>query len=256
VTLQRDRFVTVTNCVNFRDLGGYPALRGRTIRYGTVFRSDALHRVSTPSRLTSELGVRTAIDLRMHDEVERSAHLIRALGCHHVHLPILDETRLTPRPVNRNLVDLYRYLLDVGAPNFAEAIRVIADKQHHPVVFFCASGKDRTGLLAALLLGLLGVHERDIIDDYALTQQVLTKLAQAKTTHDAVEPSRAGLPPQYSEAAPDTMREVLHGLRAEHGSIVGYAESIGIDRGVRDALHDALLTAPIAQARTGWPDAE
>jgi protein-tyrosine phosphatase len=120
-------------------------------------------------------------------------------------------------------------------------LAVLADPAAYPAVFHCAAGKDRTGLLAAVVLGLLGVSDDDIIADYALSQQAMTRMlawlrAERPEVREQIEGSAAAI----VTAEPDTMSLFLGRLRHQHGSFPGYADSLGAADAVR-YLQDALL---------------
>ena len=98
-----------------------------------------------------------------------------------------------------------------------------------PAVFHCAAGKDRTGLLAALLLGSLGVSHDDIVADYTLTVEGMARFRvwAAREWPEWAE-RMASMPPAFTAALPEAMRHILDELCAEHGSIRNYVRSIGV----------------------------
>src|SRR5215470_4947789 len=110
-----------------------------------------------------ELGVRTAIDFRSAQELERLG--IGTLGdahVEHVHTPTFDHTRpITESPtlVLSSAVEFYASMIESGAHAYVAAAETIAADDALPVVFYCLAGKDRTGVFAAILLGLLGVAD-------------------------------------------------------------------------------------------------
>ena len=147
---------------NFRDLGGYPTADGRETRWRTLFRADGLYRL-TPDDTQSvvDLGVTTVVDLRSDNEVRTRG--VFPVGQHAVtlhHLPIIDVTwGETDTPDFDDAADFlvwaYREMLAEASPRFADAITLLAQQSALPAVFHCAAGKDRTGVLAALILGAL-----------------------------------------------------------------------------------------------------
>ena len=88
------------------------------------------------------------------------------------------------------LGSLYIQMLDVGAPALSESLRVLADPAQVPAVFHCAAGKDRTGVLAAIVLSLLGVDEETIVGDYALTAAAMAAAGRAAEAGPARGPHR------------------------------------------------------------------
>jgi len=243
-----DRHLGFQGAFNFRDLGGYRGRAGQTVRWRTLYRADALHRLPDDELdQLSLLGVRTVLDLRTQSEIEHGRIEAEHLGITHLHLPVLGRTwspeKLDPdADAGEVLGSLYVQMLDVGAPALADSLRVLADPSQVPAVFHCAAGKDRTGVLAAVVLALLGVDEEVIIGDYALTATAMASLVE-RLKQDRPEALSAmnDQPPAYLATPPEAMRMFLSHVRTEHGSMVGYVRGIGVDLDVVEALHAALL---------------
>jgi protein-tyrosine phosphatase len=226
-----ERLVPLEGTLNFRDLGGYRTGDGRRVRWGRVFRSDGLGSLTAADHAVLErLGVRTVCDLRADTEHE----------AHPSHLPGTAERvscAVAPaRPGQRTLderiiagelaslsvddvVDLYLLMLDEYAPSFGRTLELIA-RADEPIVFHCAAGKDRTGIVAALLLALLGVPDDEIFDDYMLTKRYRSERR--------VDELRAWLAEHRLELEPftalyipqrDTIARTLEALRREHGTV-------------------------------------
>ena len=220
---------------NFRDLGGYPTVDGGSVRRGLVFRSDSLSYLSDQDlvRLRDELRVRTVIDLRAPHEVEDFGHGPLEAHVRQLHMPIVDQTRQPAsaqpqEPRFLTLVEIYRFMLREYAHRFAAVLNVIADPEALPVVFHCAAGKDRTGLTAALILGICGVSDDLIAADFAVTEDQMPTMIARHTERAETATDRAEVAVQNYGAQPATMAAVLESLRAEHGSILGYVEAAGV----------------------------
>ncbi len=243
--------------VNFRDLGGYETGDGRTVRQRHLFRSDALFRLTeSDAAQVQALGVTTLIDFRTPDELEEHGFGgMDHLDAEHLHLPTIDTTRrvldLTeiPDEVARALVtaaDAYMMMLDRGSNAYASALRVVAGSEA-PVVFFCAAGKDRTGVFAAIVLGLLGVSDEDIVTDYALTHEVIEKIHILRTSaaSESANESAASYAHLIGEdlrnAYPASMQATIERLRERYGDWEGYASEIGVGPDVLDELRARLL---------------
>jgi protein-tyrosine phosphatase len=167
---RRLRFV---GALNFRDLGGYPTASGGWTRWGLLYRSSSLHKLTTDDlKAFDSLGVRAIFDLRRDDERTQEP------GPRPVHgLPM--PTRFTDVPDlsglrervdgERWLLDEYKVMLAEGGPTFGTLLTALAEPDGTPAVFHCAGGKDRTGLSAAMLLSWLGVDRETVLDDYELT---------------------------------------------------------------------------------------
>ncbi len=162
---------------NFRDVGGHRGLDGRTVKRRRLYRSDDLshlHEADMP--WFRQTGVRTVLDLRRATEIARVGRVPVSDGVSYLNLdPGHREWTETPfepgMDPRRYLADRYHDLLEQGAPRLAEAIALIADEATAPVVVHCVAGKDRTGVLCALTLALLGVADEDIDADYARSEE-------------------------------------------------------------------------------------
>ena len=174
-----DRHLTYDTVFNLRDLGGYEGADGRTIRWRTLFRGDGVHRLE-PEAFT-ELGIRTVLDLRTTGEIEERG---RAEGEHDWHhLPVVktlwERPEVTEEHVaERFLAERYLVMLDEGRESLATALRLLGESDRVPAVFHCAAGKDRTGVLAALVLSLLGVDEKVIATDYGLSRLGMDRMIE------------------------------------------------------------------------------
>jgi protein-tyrosine phosphatase len=240
-----ERRIRMAGPLNFRDLGGYPTCTGETVRWRRAFRSDSLGSMTEEDagRLTGELGVRTVIDLRTRAEIDRTSPVtLRGGPWRYHHMPLIDETgNLDPVFFpGVALHDLYWWLLRRAGPRIAAVLEVLASSTE-PAVFFCAAGKDRTGLVAALLLGMLGVNDGDIARDYALTAPAMPGILERARTWSAEAGGTPAFPPQVYGAAPETMRRLLAEVREEHGSALGYVLDSGLDISAVEELRGLLL---------------
>lgn len=245
-----DRHISCDGVFNLRDLGGYTTADGRCVRWRTVFRADGLHRLpaGTEPRVV-ELGWRTVLDLRTVTEVEAGRFACDDL--HAVHLPILRDTwdaeRLTEEidDAAEFLADRYLEMADSGAAAIAAAFELLASPARLPAVFHCSAGKDRTGVLAALVLAALGVDDDQIAADYHLSALAMDRLVDwITTTRPEVAEHMARQPPVFLACPPDAIRRFLVGLRHRHGSTYGYLDAIGVSAVTVAALRAALLEEP------------
>ncbi|MEP7111690.1 MAG: tyrosine-protein phosphatase [Ilumatobacteraceae bacterium] len=243
------RLVSLEAVHNFRDLGGYATADSRTTKWRTLFRADGLYRLTATDVATLEpLGLRTVIDLRSDIELdERGRFPVEAHPVVFHHLPIVDATWADlDRPAYERdedfLIWAYQEMLTVGAPRFAKAFEALAEPDALPAVFHCAAGKDRTGLLAALLLGSLGVSHDDIVADYTLTVEGMARFRiwAAREWPEWAE-RMASMPPAFAAALPEAMRHIVDELCAEHGTIRGYVRSIGVSESTLATLESVLL---------------
>ena len=189
---------------NFRDLGGYPTASGQVTKWRTLFRADGLYRLTTQDAQTViDLGVQTVIDLRTAKEVQhRGTFPVKQFPVNFHHLPIIDATWNdgdTPEieDVVEFLVWAYREMLEQASNKFVNAINLISEQDVLPAVFHCAAGKDRTGVLAAFILSILGVPEEVISADYGKTADGMKRLIEwAKVKQPELADTYANMPAQ------------------------------------------------------------
>ncbi len=141
---------------NLRDLGGWTTTDGKLVKQGLIFRSAKYDSITElgKSLLTQTLGIKTEIDFRWDHEIDNTA--LRKAS------PIGEDIKRVRALVNN-------YAEAIGSKTTTEAMKVFADWSNYPVLFHCAGGADRTGTIAFLLNGLLGVDEYSLIADYELT---------------------------------------------------------------------------------------
>jgi protein-tyrosine phosphatase len=235
---------------NFRDLGGYPTASGQSTKWRTLFRSDGLYRLRGADDMSRvrQLGLKSVIDLRTEreqrdqgifptDDIEVSFH----------HLSIVDVTWSdTETPEFDDEVEFlvwgYRDMLEIGSSRFADAMHVLAQADSVPAVFHCAAGKDRTGVLAALLLSSLGVDDAHICADYGLTQDAMRRsIAWSKVYRPELAERYATIPKAFLAADPRAMQIVLTELAQKHGSVRNYVREIGVADATVEALGNLLL---------------
>lgn len=243
-----ERLVRLDGPANFRDLGGYQGARGVLVRTGLLFRSDSLSYMSDEDvrHVTEVLGLRSVVDLRGIGEVERFTHgPLGSQGVQVSHVPIIDETRRPPDgwdgDDDRTIDSLYLIMLERFGHRFAEVLRILADPERQPLVFHCAAGKDRTGLVAMLVLGLLGVDRDVIAADYALTHErmpVLLERHQARAANGAV----VEVAEQHFQVDEAAMRSVVDHLVMSYGSVEGYARAQGLEPAAVASLRATLLS--------------
>ncbi len=244
-----ERHLPLGGAFNFRDLGGYPAADGRRITWRTLFRADALSRLEPADvEIFDELGMRSVLDLRTTNEVREGRIEAGHLRFDYHHLPVLGEAwKPLELPDDADATEvlgsLYVEMLDQGAAALASALQVLADAGNVPAVFHCAAGKDRTGVLAALVLGLLGVDDELIVADYGLSGRSMDQLVERlKATSPEALSAMNDQPSAYLAAPPGAMQHLLTHLRREHGSITAYTEAIGVGSDVVDGLRATLLS--------------
>ena len=245
------RHIPLSACFNLRDLGGYAGHGGRVVRWGAVYRADGLHRLP-PEECgeLADLGIRTVVDLRTPAELETAPSFCYD-GIEVVHLPVLRETwgpAGTTVGEDDDPVEFlgarYMEMAEEGAAAIAATLQFIAAEARRPLVFHCAAGKDRTGVVAALLLSILGVSDDHIAADYHLSAQAMARLVDwIRANRPEAAEVMARQPSAMLDCPTEVIHEFLFALRFRHGSTDSYLDGIGVGADVRLALRAGLLTA-------------
>jgi protein-tyrosine phosphatase len=254
----------IASLPNLRDLGGLPTKDGGRVRRGLVYRSTDLGRLEGADGVAlARLGIRTVVDLRT--AVERAelpdrlpsgaAYVVADVLAGSALLAPADFARLfdDPRAAADELgdgraatffVDAYRELvqLESARAGYRRLFLRLADGDHHPALFHCTTGKDRTGWAAAALLLLLDVPREAVMEDYLLSGPRLAPVVEPLIAAFAArggDPELLrplfGVRPAYLEAALDEVARA-------HGSIEAYFDvGLGIGARTRAALRAVLV---------------
>jgi protein-tyrosine phosphatase len=212
-----------------------------------LYRADGPHALTdADAEVLDALDLVTVVDLRTTDEVDQRGCYTKALSnVVEYHLPMIDvvpdaeelPTWVDPLVVARR----YRQMLLEGQEVVAEVLAILSDPSVYPAMFHCSAGKDRTGLVAALLLGLLGVPDVTIADDYALSAAPMQRLvAHYQASYPDARELLDRLAPAMVAAEPQVMTTVIDSLRDDYGSLDGYADAIGVGS-APDYIRAALL---------------
>ncbi len=247
--------IDLEGALNLRDLGGWPTIDGRSIRRGVAYRCDRLSQLSDADHQTlTELGIVTVIDFRYAIEVAEDPSRLWTIVANHVEIPmsgkLAQEKSFLERAfdgemdgINDDWVfDTYVDMLSDHADGFATALRAVA--ADGPSLFHCTAGKDRTGLMAMLLLSVAGVDRALILDDFELSNRY------------RAEPRMAALAPLFAERGLDVedfrpalgaprpaMVKTMAWLDEHHGGPVNYLRSAaGLSDDELAALASLLTT--------------
>ncbi len=243
-----ERLIALQGAVNFRDLGGYEAGGGLRTRWRTLFRADGLGELTEADlAVLRALGIRTVVDLRSGQELERGRFDVDAHPVAFHHFPFIEELPDAETFERRPglLGAQYREMLSDAGGQILAALQVLASPDALPAVFHCTAGKDRTGVLSAIVLSLLGVDEPTVVADYALSGEAMERL-RAKLIlkypdgRDAIE----NLDEVFS-ADPAQMELLLDHLRERYGSVDEYVAGIGAGPSLVEDLRAGLLE-PVA----------
>ena len=246
----RPRRIPLERAFNFRDLGGYAATDGRTVRWGLLYRADGIHRIEGGDLArVAALGIRTVLDLRTRGELDDHGRVpTEAIDAVYQHLPLLDsvwdrDVVEAEQDAVEFLAGRYLEMLDVGASSIVSAFTTICDAERLPLVFHCSAGKDRTGVLAAVLLSVLGVSDDDIAADYALSRAAMRELAEwVRSERPESYETMSAQPPAFLDAPPVAMQRFLAAARSRYGSLTEYVNDAGLGADAIDALRAAALS--------------
>jgi protein-tyrosine phosphatase len=239
-----DRLISLEGAVNFRDLGGYTTDDGYRTRWRVMFRADGLGELTAADlEILRELGIKTVVDLRSGGEVEQSRFDVEAhpVTFHHFpfikSLPNVEDFERAPGFLGTQ----YTEMLDDASPQIVGALTALAAPQACPAVFHCTAGKDRTGLLSALVLSLLGVPEETVVSDYALSGEAMARLRAKLMIKFPDGKSLIADSDAIFSADPANMVALFAHLRARYGTVAGYAAQVGVPDHVVSRLRAVLL---------------
>jgi protein-tyrosine phosphatase len=245
-----DRLIPLDGAFNFRDLGGYPGTGGTVTRWGMLFRSDTLHELSRSDvALLRSMGLTTIIDLRTPRELEQTGRgPLAPEPIAYRHLSVIRDGggggadgEAVAAPDVDDLTERYLWYLEVGGPALAEALSVLGQPTSYPLVFHCAAGKDRTGVLAALVLDLCGVAPAVIVDDYIITAERMELILGRYRSDPAFAARMAQVPPGRFGVEADTMERFLDALHRRFGGAEAWATAAGVPRAAIENLRAVLL---------------
>jgi protein-tyrosine phosphatase len=262
-----ERHIKLEGAQNFRDIGGYPTVDGKRIRYGRVFRSDVLAKLTGADyQKLSDLKIRTVCDLRSAAEREREKTQWKATPpAEIVSLDVMaanperaheDPTRTflarllakggKPEDATALISESMRTMALTAAPLYGKLVRRILESGQ-PLLFHCTAGKDRTGLGTALLMKILGVKEEAIYEDYLLVNQLVPadRLAQSSVER-MKQMTGQEIPIELVKPMMGTQREWLSAAFAaideKYGSFDNYRrEAMGISDSQARQLRRRLL---------------
>jgi protein-tyrosine phosphatase len=236
---------------NFRDLGGYLAADGKQVKWGRLYRSGALHKLTGEDyRHVEELGIKTVVDFRSTEERASEKTQWRAGDMQHLSwdyaMDYGDMARLFQNPelngadMEQLMGKMYVQLLHQQKPHYRAMFeRLIASDE--PLLFHCTAGKDRTGIGAALILTALGVEAKTIEADYVLSDSLLDPRDLMQLPENASEKDKAMF--EFFAQLPEPVIDALMGARPSYlqsafaemtrqsGSVDAYIErELGVDQ--------------------------
>ncbi|MCR4791046.1 MAG: tyrosine-protein phosphatase [Treponemataceae bacterium] len=234
--------IELTHAKNFRDLGGIKTIDGRQIRTNMLIRGRSLFHLKEKDYeiLKKSYNLKTVIDLRTKKEADEKPNKVFE-DIHYYHMPILTEAlvgishekkvssfkSLTTMPLMESLY--ISMVKDESLDNIVRILKFIltSPMENYSILFHCSAGKDRTGIIAALLLSFLGVDKKQIIDDYMFTNKYTKRKALlayiglliVKRNKEFASKIR-----NYLLAKENFIEGALHSLEEDFGSIEKFFE--------------------------------
>ncbi len=261
--------------VNARDLGGFPTDDGRITKYGVFVRSEVPKELSARDMaFLKAYGINLSLDLRSMAEAKAvPSALSNVDGITYISCPMMNEETAkaskkeeeggydneraaskakggsAPPQSDKNFWDIdwvpvYAHILETGK-DWVRRVFTVAAEWEGGIHYHCFTGKDRTGIFTALLLGACGVDDRDIMWDYSLSMTCLRPFYERMET--GILFTREDGSPDFSRGfyrtAPETMEAVLLYLQDRYGGVVGYIEGCGVSGETVSRLRSKLTEA-------------
>lgn len=249
-TFHRAPRIPVPGTFNFRDLGGHSTVDGRRVSEGRLYRADGLGRLGPDGvAMLKEMRIVSVVDLREEKEVANIPDAVDGLGARYSHMPLLGNRYF---PIDKDSPDrivldtpslpaLYAAMIETAGPRFVDVISHLAEIEQDATVFHCSAGKDRTGLIAAFVLSLLGVERDAVVHDYALTEEYLGDDFRAALSTHFSSAGISSVSSMATEAKPEWLADVLDRLDRDHGGVEGYLVDHGLRDGVANRLRASLM---------------
>lgn len=243
-------FTSFPGFANARDLGGLPRLGRGTTAHGALVRAETPRRVDAGALDWAGQLVRV-VDLRSASEAEAVRHPLAGHAGYRLR-PMIDPRAEASRPARDDLApdltlgEVYQRSVSRNADAIVAIMAEVADAPPGPVMVACAAGKDRTGMIVAILLRHAGVTKDAICADYHQSELRLREYFEAELAEITDQAAREALRARQN-AAPENIRQMLDHIDAAYGSAAGYLQAIGLTDGQASRLRDRL----VADERSG-----
>lgn len=244
------RHLPLQGTPNFRDLGGYETTDGHFVKWGLLYRSGVLtHLTLSDFAYLKQLGIRVVCDFRTSDENAVDPEIwVPGVSVDHLSLPIgggdkkgavnslnqVMATHPSADQLRQMMLKIYGAFAFTNAPEYAKLFKEI-EHDHLPLLYHCSAGKDRTGVFSAFVLLILGVPEKTVLADYALTNRYLLHGLSAADTKKmlSADPGMEQLTPEQRKvlmaADPAYLESTLRRIDEKYGSFDAYRrEALGV----------------------------
>lgn len=248
---------------NFRDLGGYTTADGYSIKWGKLYRSDKLSRLSEDDqRYLERLGIRKVVDFRSDEERQESPHSLLQESQIIVHpMPVsvdaaqvekisrhLMQQDVTPEEMARYLIEANREMVERFTGVFRAWLGMLLQDEHYPMVFHCTAGKDRTGFAAAMIMTALGVPRETVMEDYLATNHFTQNRIQQAVRYlndHSMHQVNADVVQTLFGVQTRFLDEAFSAIEEHYHSVDDYLElGLGLGASEKAELRRQLLEAP------------
>jgi len=252
--LSLQRRILKEGTFNARDAGGYPLEQGGFLPSGKLYRSDALNALTPNDRAEFErLDIRTVIDLRDAREANGAPDMIDESRVCYIRIPIFED-KLFERDLTNfpPLLGQYQIIMDQHPHQLIKVLKLMSETAAAPILVHCTAGKDRTGLIIALIHSLVGVAQPTVLADYAASEQLLNGEFEEKVRdlyrQITLPPGILGESPRH--APPSYLKKTLEMIETKYGSIVHFLKKNGLQEQEHARLI-AHLTSPHSKSEKG-----
>ena len=231
------------NACNVRDLGGYACGVNGITNWNTLLRGDDLACLDDSDiKFLLDYGVRCVIDLRAPNEVAKSPDAFANVKeARYYNFPLLDVVLKELSEVLSNnsnaaefMCKMYVNLLQNESQTIKKILSTIADTDEGAVLFHCTVGKDRTGIIAAILLGIAGVDIVDIISNYEVTYTYTRQ-------NPVLLEKEVGLPKELFYSDTDYLKNAIEYVNVNYGSLDGYLKWAGVSEEVLERIRKKFV---------------
>lgn len=238
------KLLPLQGAYNVRDVGGYHTKDGRFLKTRTLIRADSLHSLtSADQQYLLDYGIKSIIDLRrdgeIHDDpsvfVNSTAVLYQNLPLHNGWDTIMENNKPD------SLGYLYTSVLDNAQETVGKVITAVASPDAFPTIVHCQVGKDRTGIVLGLLLGLAGVPHETIIKDYTYSYNFLLPIVDEYRVKIHQQGGDLSLFDMLIQSPPEAMSQMLTHLDEKYGGIRPYLRHIGLSEEQLDLIKSQLV---------------
>ena len=244
---------TYEGLLGFREVAGLRTEDGGRIRGGLLYRSGTPQFLDLESarRLVADTGIRSTVDLRLPHEVRQEGRgpldtlaVRQSLHPLRVRAVVAPGSAVAPMPGDDPVVETYLRYLNDGADQVAGVVRELARPGALPALVHCTVGKDRTGVVVALLLSAVGVRRDEVVAEYAAgagdVAPAMERLRGMVSYGDAVDVYPAATWVVEAEA----MRRFLEAVDERHGGVRAFLHARGVLPAIVEELTELLVEHP------------